>query len=145
MEKGANMLKYRNNGGTPHHRFFALDPSHMILIWYRASSKDLYRRALHISSVKELRRGQRTKSFEKEPWAELEGQSFSLIYGEWKTLDVICDSLEEYHTWTRGLEALIYSRQYHKEDIAVSQLRLEWLLACPLNSGDVLPVKKVIN
>ncbi|KJE92081.1 phospholipase C delta 4 [Capsaspora owczarzaki ATCC 30864] len=145
MVKGANMLKYTSTAGSPHHRLFRLDPSNMIILWYKILGKDTFPKAIHINSIKELRRGQRTKPFEKDPWRDLEGQSFSLIYGEWQTLDLICDSLEDYHTWTRGLEALIYSTQYHKEDGAVSQLRLEWLVACPTSAEGVLPVKKAIT
>lgn len=61
--------------------------------------------------VKKLEIGQKTALFTKNPNKELEALSFSLVYGNNKTLDIIAKEKKEYNIWTQGIEFLLANKQ----------------------------------
>jgi hypothetical protein len=64
-----------------------------------------------LKDVREIRLGQKTSVFQKNPVPEYEALSFSLIYGGDRTLDIICKDKKEFETWVGGLKSLTLEPQ----------------------------------
>ena len=58
-----------------------------------------------MSDIKEIRLGQKTIVFQKNPLPEYEPFSFSLIYTD-RTLDIVCKDKLEFEIWVTGLKSL---------------------------------------
>ena len=55
-----------------------------------------------ISEITEIKIGQNTPNFKRNPLPQFESRSFSVIYGG-RSLDVVCKDKREFQTWTTGL------------------------------------------
>ena len=58
--------------------------------------------AVLISQISEIKLGQKTQNFKRNPLPEFESRSFSVIYGS-RSLDIVCKDKKEFQTWTTGL------------------------------------------
>lgn len=58
--------------------------------------------AVLISQISEIKLGQKTQNFKRNPLPQFESRSFSLIYGG-RSLDIVCKDRKEFQTWTTGL------------------------------------------
>ena len=63
-----------------------------------------------LSEIKEIRLGQKTLVFQKNPLPEYEPFSFSLIYDD-RTLDIVSKDKAEFNTWVVGLKSLTMDGQ----------------------------------
>jgi alpha-tubulin suppressor-like RCC1 family protein len=59
-----------------------------------------------ISEITEIKYGQVTPVFLKNPIRQCESFSFSLLYSD-RSLDIVCKDRKEYDTWTTGIKALL--------------------------------------
>lgn len=59
--------------------------------------------AVLISQISEIKVGQKTPNFKRNPLPQFETRSFSLIYGGGRSLDIVCKDRKEFQTWTTGL------------------------------------------
>ena len=60
---------------------------------------------MSLAIIKEIRLGQKTAVFQKNPLPEYEPFSFSLIYDD-RTLDIVCKDKLEFNIWVTGLRSL---------------------------------------
>ena len=86
--------------GKPHFRRFRLTSDLTRLIW--ESSKKIDASVL-ISQISEIKLGQKTPNFKRNPLPQFESRSFSLIYSGGRSLDIVCKDKREFQTWTTGL------------------------------------------
>ena len=113
--------------GKSHFRRFRLTSDLTRLTWESARRTDA---AVLISQITELKRGQTTPVFKKNPLPECEvcagfvwqvltctllsvrvsrssqNRSFSLLYSG-RSLDIVCKDKREYEAWTRGLQVRV--------------------------------------
>ena len=60
-----------------------------------------------LSSVKEARSGANTEGFKSSGKTYEHEKCFSIIYGsDFKTLDLVCQNVDEAEIWTKGVKAL---------------------------------------
>ena len=86
--------------GRPHFRRFRLTSDLTRLIWESSKKTDA---AVLVSEISEIKLGQKTQNFKRNPLPEFESRSFSLIYGG-RSLDIVCKDRKEFQTWTTGLK-----------------------------------------
>ncbi|CEO98340.1 unnamed protein product (mitochondrion) [Plasmodiophora brassicae] len=138
VQRGAELSKYGHRG-PPHNRFFYVDPTGSFLQW-RSRKKKSEDSMITFSDVHRLQVGQHTTVFErfaKTRTKEIKRRSFSLIYGpDHKTLDIVCESREQFIIWARALRFLI-SRvsKSRKIDPYRSLMRCHWDRACVRERG----------
>jgi Ca2+-binding EF-hand superfamily protein len=77
-----------------------------------------------LRDVEELRKGQKTMIFEKQRQPELNGRSFSLVYGFKRTLNLVLSREREFEVLTVGLVRLISILK--DEDSATALVAKEW-------------------
>ncbi|EFJ18977.1 hypothetical protein SELMODRAFT_112120 [Selaginella moellendorffii] len=106
LKKGAQLLKYGRRG-KPKFCPFRLSNDETHLIWYSGKEE----KSLRLSSITRIVPGQRTANFQRYPRLEKEYQSFSLIYGNDRSLDLICKDKDEAEVWFVGLKALVSGGQ----------------------------------
>ena len=85
--------------GRPHFRRFRLTSDLTRLVWESSKKVDA---AVLISQISEIKLGQKTQNFKRNPLPQFESRSFSLIYGG-RSLDIVCKDKKEFLTWTTGL------------------------------------------
>jgi E3 ubiquitin-protein ligase HERC3 len=102
LKQGSTMLKYGNHG-KPHFRTFVLTADERYIIWF-SPNKSSKKSQVALSEVKQLITGQRTYVFQKHKSQDLETLSFSLVYGDDRTLDIVCKDKREYMNWVTGLQ-----------------------------------------
>ena len=66
--------------------------------------------AVRLAVIQEIRLGQKTMVFQKNPLPEYEAFSFSLIYDD-RTLDIVCKDKLEFSVWVTGLKSLTVDPQ----------------------------------
>ncbi|GMH44045.1 hypothetical protein BSKO_11979 [Bryopsis sp. KO-2023] len=72
-----------------------------------------------LSTVKEIRKGQSTKTFKESNGAlrSREELSFSVIHGpKFKTLDLVCEGPEQFATWTQDLQYIVDNMGSHDSE-----------------------------
>jgi len=109
MRSGSAMLKY-GRFGYPHFRHFELSEDGRFLLWYSAAKK-LKKSRIELSTVSALRKGQLTPIFRKHLQPRLASCSFSVIYGDGKSLDVITKNRSAFVLWTKGLAKILEHHQ----------------------------------
>ena len=85
--------------GRPHFRRFRLTSDLTRLVWESSKKVDA---TVLITQISEIKLGQKTQNFKRNPLPQFESCSFSLIYGE-RSLDIVCKDKKEFLTWTTGL------------------------------------------
>lgn len=102
--QGSWLLKY-GRYGKPKLHYFRLINHDSQLAWRSANGS---RRAVDLSRVRELRRGQCTEVFRRFPQHAVTDLSFSLIYtgtdGDARSLDLICPGEETFALWFAGVQ-----------------------------------------
>ncbi|XP_021722925.1 uncharacterized protein LOC110690409 [Chenopodium quinoa] len=109
LKKGATLLKYGRRG-KPKFCPFRLSNDESVLIWFSGKEE----KQLKLSQVSRIIPGQRTGIFKRYPRPEKEYQSFSLIYNDSRSLDLICKDKDEAEVWFVGLKALISKNGWRK-------------------------------
>ncbi|XP_045803504.1 PH, RCC1 and FYVE domains-containing protein 1-like isoform X1 [Trifolium pratense] len=109
LKKGSYLLKYGRRG-RPKFCPFKLSNDESLLIWY----SDKEEKQIKLSTVSKIIPGQRTATFQRYPRPEKEYQSFSLIYNNDRSLDLICKDKEEAEIWFAGLRSLVTRGNYRK-------------------------------
>lgn len=102
LTAGATLLKC-GRSGKPHFRRFRLTPDLTRLTWESSKRTDA---AVLVTQITELKLGQKTAVFKKNPLPECESRSFSLLYSG-RSLDIVCTDKKLYDIWTTGLQALV--------------------------------------
>mmetsp|Transcript_12114 Transcript_12114/g.48750 ORF Transcript_12114/g.48750 Transcript_12114/m.48750 type:complete len:602 (+) Transcript_12114:67-1872(+) len=108
MIAGGTLLKC-GRSGSPHFRVFTISKDLTTLTW-TSPKKNSNETSIPMRDVKELKIGQTTAVFAKNPLPEYAQFSFSLIYtaaGQVRTLDVVCKDKAEFDVWAIGLRHLI--------------------------------------
>ena len=103
--------------GRPHFRRFRLTSDLTRLIWESSKKTDA---AVLISQISEIKLGQKTQNFKRNPLPQFESRSFSLIYGGGRSLDIVCKDKKEFQTWTTGL---MVGEAVHESFVAPSSPR----------------------
>jgi hypothetical protein len=99
LTSGATLLK-AGRSGRPHFRRFRLTSDLTRLIWESSKKTDA---AVLISQISEIKLGQKTQNFKRNPLPQFESRSFSVLYGGGRSLDIVCKDKKEFQTWTMGL------------------------------------------
>ncbi|KAH3756278.1 phosphoinositide-specific phospholipase C [Pelomyxa schiedti] len=101
--------------------------------------------SIAITSIKELRKGQKTTAFINNRNNTTASCSFSLVYCEWNkllTLDVVVPSESDFTAWTSGIIHLVTSLSGESSDFH----RLEWDQATqPVNASQLRTILMNLN
>ncbi|XP_019854073.1 PREDICTED: ultraviolet-B receptor UVR8-like [Amphimedon queenslandica] len=117
--KGSTLLK-AGRSGKPHFRQFKLSNDLSRLMWESAKKMDA---AVLISQITEIKTGQVTPVFLKNPIPQCEAVSFSLLYSD-RSLDIVCKDKKEFDTWTTALKALIVDKYDNKEAVSAKLVEM---------------------
>lgn len=128
MKQGSTLLKC-GRSGSPHFREFVLSDDLETLTWTSPKKRSdessglfsffsfcdfccisSYFNLVRLAMIKEIRLGQKTLVFLRNPLPEYEPFSFSLIYDD-RTLDVVCKDKLEFTVWVTGLKSLTVDPQ----------------------------------
>jgi len=141
------MIKYPHQWWTiPSEKLFKVDKDNLQILWRRAASSQFsYSNSLSFHRIVEIREGQQTDQFDRFPYEEVDGQSFSLMFDDESggkyvrlmSLDLICDHPNHYQEWMEGLRTLIptvpqctifpYSQEKHRNvDPTILWLKRLW-------------------
>ncbi|GFR46259.1 hypothetical protein Agub_g7811 [Astrephomene gubernaculifera] len=108
LRKGTELLKY-GRIGVPKYHPFRLSNDDLELQW--ESKKGLVRR-VPLQRITRWQRGQETPVFRKHPQPKAANRSFSIYYidakGRELTLDVICNTVNEFEMWYWGVQIIRY-------------------------------------
>eukprot|EP00916_Digyalum_oweni_P001620 GHVL01003097.1.p1 GENE.GHVL01003097.1~~GHVL01003097.1.p1 ORF type:complete len:615 (-),score=123.33 GHVL01003097.1:801-2597(-) len=115
MKIGSNLLKH-TRFGFPHLRQFQLSDDCQRLLWYSAN-KNKQDSTVILKEMKCIILGQGSKTFQQYRLSMLEHLSFSVMYGNDKSLDITCKDEFEYDYWLIGLKALLF----HSKSMAISK------------------------
>lgn len=115
--QGSTLLK-AGRSGKPHFRQFYLSRDLTRLMWESAKKVDA---TVLISEITEMKMGQVTPIFQKNPLPQCEGVSFSLLYSD-RSLDIVCKDKKEFETWTVALQALLNG---FNDQEAIDQMLIE--------------------
>jgi len=105
MHVGTQFLKY-GNFGFPHFRHFHLTTDNSALQWY-SKKKHPSKTCVLFKNIKDIIIGQNMPKFRRHRAPELARSSFSIIYGDGKTLDLIAIQPREFKIWITGLKELL--------------------------------------
>lgn len=109
------LLKFGRGGkfNKPGFREFFLNGDLTALHWRSRGAGG--EKSVMLAKVSEIRFGQRTEKFKKNGRPDLAPTSFSLIYGNNESLDIVCADEKEFQRWTSVLEALIEKKLDSKQ------------------------------
>ncbi|XP_039267113.2 inactive phospholipase C-like protein 1 isoform X1 [Styela clava] len=107
MQGGHQFVKMRSNARI-YNRFYWFDVTTSSLRW-EPSKKDSGKAKIDISSIKEVRPGKATELFLSSDISSHfpEECAFSIIYSDYKNLDLIAGSVDEANIWITGLRCLL--------------------------------------
>jgi hypothetical protein len=119
MREGASFLKCGRRG-QPHFRHVQLVDGNRVLRWF-SSGKSLEETSVPLAQVQQIVLGQTTANFKRVHAPELADVSFSLLYGDGRSLDLVAKDAAEFQIWTQGLAELV--KEIRRGDRDVSKLR----------------------
>nr|CAB3264930.1 inactive phospholipase C-like protein 1 [Phallusia mammillata] len=107
MQTGHQFVKMRSNARV-YNRLYWLDEVNNCLRW-EPSKKDSGKARIDVSAIREVRPGKTTELFLSSDISTHfpEECSFSIIYADGKTLDLIANSTDEASVWVTGLRCLM--------------------------------------
>lgn len=124
MKEGTSFLKY-GQWGIPHFRPFRLSQDNTKIIW-SSKNKSKESTQIEIHRIRKIITGQQTKTFQRQAAPELARASFSIIYDNDKTLDVVAKNHTDHSVWVQGLQALIEAAQNNEvQGIASASCRAD--------------------
>jgi len=103
--KGATMLKYCRTG-KPHFRHFVLSADEKKICWGSKKKRANDSKVL-LAKVTDLRTGQTTDLFRKYLNPDVESESWSLLYGKGRSLDLVASDRRDFLVWITGLRYLL--------------------------------------
>jgi len=103
---GTSLLKYTRRGGAPHFKYVQLSRDNSYLRWF-TKKKKLEVSSINVKSIQKILKGQQTEVFKKSEQKQLEVASFSVIYNENDTFDVVAKGQDEATLWVETLTALL--------------------------------------
>ncbi|XP_062504200.1 inactive phospholipase C-like protein 2 isoform X2 [Corticium candelabrum] len=148
LHSGGNLIKVKSSR-RHYHRRFSLNEEATYLSW-SSKKKNSQESRISITSVKEIRRGQNTETFQKHGKAFDADRSFSVIYSDdYLSLDLVANSQDEASVWIEGLMCVM-DENYGQDSVEKKQkTRDRWLKATfeeADKSGDgMLEESEVIN
>merc|ERR1712048_194643 len=111
--RGTAMLKFPSNKWTvnrsaPHFKYVQLMRRSGSL-WFQwwSKKKKMSKTAINIRDIIEIREGQETEVFKRFDAKTLRLASFSIIYGNNQTLDLVAKSIPECKMWVMCLNVLV--------------------------------------
>lgn len=162
LEAGSRMVKVPSKlSSKMEERLIRVDLSHGLITW-ESKKKEFHQSHLSLSSIKEVRAGPNTKSFEIRGLpTEVASRCFSIIHvsdGKYKTLDLIALTPEDYQSWYFGLIKILRIKNETWEDPSATtsseeitrQLKVLWKNAnCNnddgLDLGEVTALFRTLN
>jgi len=115
LHRGTALLKYPRHNGYPHFKYIQLSQDNTRIQWF-SKRKQLNETCIYIKDIRRVVEGQETEVFQKFQQKVLEKSSFSVVYGNNKTLDLAAKTVDETQLWVRTIKKLV-DLYKNKEDI----------------------------
>jgi len=116
LHEGTALLKYTRRNGVPHFKFVQLSQDNTYLRWY-SKRKSAEKSTIRVENISAIHKGQQTDVFKRSKQQQLEVASFSVIYNNGDTFDVVAKGSDEAEVWFYTLNQ-IFERHQKGEDVS---------------------------
>lgn len=119
LKAGTTMMRFGKRP-KPHFRYVQLSPDMTDLLWF-STNKYMDNASVHIDKITHILQGQTTQNFKKKKLESLSPCSFSVIYGDNKSLDLVAKSSDEATLWIYALREIVRKAKKPKNEMTISQ------------------------
>jgi len=123
LKRGTSLLK-KGSHGKPHFHQFNLSEDNSKLVWY-SKNKTLDQSCIQIKEMKKIIQGETAKKFDCADSMMSKSGSFTVLYGEDKSLNLKAKSVNEMKMWIQALQLLHQLSQKGIDLSKISKLEVE--------------------
>lgn len=139
LHEGTALLKYTRRNGVPHFKFVQLSRDNTYLRWY-SKRKTAEKSTILISNIQAIHKGQQTDVFKRSKQPQLEVASFSVLYNNGDTFDIVAKGSDEAEVWFYTLSKIFEAHQ-NGEDVSTIEsvpISLQYVDRYRCNSRNLL-------